>query len=52
MKDGKPLFEEAPGANVLVARTERGEAQAIRSVAAQTIVIPVIRFCSPACYLK
>lgn len=37
MKDGKPLFEEAPGANVLVARTERGEALVADAAAAGAI---------------
>jgi hypothetical protein len=37
MKDGKPLFEEAPGAKVVVARTERGKAPGADVAAAGAI---------------
>jgi coenzyme F420 hydrogenase subunit beta len=34
MRDGKPIHEEAPGANLLIARTERGEALVAEAAAA------------------
>ena len=34
MRDGKPIHEEAPGANLFVARTERGEALVAEAAAA------------------
>jgi coenzyme F420 hydrogenase subunit beta len=37
MKDGKPIHEEAPGVNVLVARTERGERLVAEAAAAGAI---------------
>jgi len=37
MKDGKPIHEEAPGVNVLVARTERGERLVAEAAAAGVI---------------
>jgi coenzyme F420 hydrogenase subunit beta len=37
MKDGKPIHEEAPGVNVLVARTERGERLVTEAAAAGVI---------------
>ncbi len=37
MKDGKPIHEEAPGVNVLVARTERGERLVAEAVDAGAI---------------
>lgn len=37
MRDGKPIHEEAPGANLFVARTERGEALVAEAAAAGAI---------------
>jgi coenzyme F420 hydrogenase subunit beta len=37
MRDGKPIHEEAPGVNVLVARTERGERLVSEAAAAGAI---------------
>jgi coenzyme F420 hydrogenase subunit beta len=37
MRDGKPIHEEAPGVNVLVARTERGERLVTEAAAAGAI---------------
>jgi coenzyme F420 hydrogenase subunit beta len=37
MKDGKPVYEEAPGANLIIARTQAGE-DLVREAAAESVL--------------
>ena len=44
MRDGKPIHEEAPGENIFVARTEKGEALVREAAAAGAIELAPIAY--------